>query len=168
MSGERKTYRELLLDPRWQRRRLEILDLAEFQCANCNSGEKTLHVHHKIYHKGALPWEYKDCELVCLCDDCHETDHEQRSRLNEALVSFDYTALETLLGYAESLAAKIDFREEMEVRNVFHAEGIAAAFRLDDPWDPMDLVHDGQTGRVYLDRLEEKHLSQRPKKNTLL
>lgn len=69
------SYSDLLRDPRWQRRRLEIMSRADFSCEKCHSATKTLNVHHKEYRKGAKPWEYADHELECLCEDCHEDEH---------------------------------------------------------------------------------------------
>lgn len=68
-------YRVQLKDPRWQRRRLERLQVAHFRCEECADTKKTLHVHHKKYRDGAAPWEYTDDELEVLCDDCHEARH---------------------------------------------------------------------------------------------
>lgn len=66
------TYREKLLDPRWQRKRLEILNRANFSCELCGDASKTLHVHHGYYERGLEPWDYENETLRCLCDSCHE------------------------------------------------------------------------------------------------
>lgn len=79
-------YQRLLLDPRWQRKRLEILSRDEFQCRHCGAKEKTLHVHHSYYRKGRAPWEYEDSSLVTLCDDCHQVDHEVRPAYESELL----------------------------------------------------------------------------------
>ena len=34
-----------------------------------------LHVHHKHYIYGLDPWEYRDSELITLCEDCHSEIH---------------------------------------------------------------------------------------------
>lgn len=65
------TYSEKLKDPRWQKRRLEIMERDKWRCVHCADDKKTLAVHHTIYHKDAEPWEYEDAELITLCDDCH-------------------------------------------------------------------------------------------------
>lgn len=65
------TYAEKLKDPRWQKKRLEILNRDEFTCQECGSKEKTLHVHHTHYIKNKNPWEYDNRSLVTLCWDCH-------------------------------------------------------------------------------------------------
>ena len=51
--------------------RLKIMERDGFACRKCAAKDKTLHVHHHYYTKGAEPWEYDDEVLVTLCDDCH-------------------------------------------------------------------------------------------------
>jgi hypothetical protein len=65
-------YSKKLLDPRWQRKRLEILDRDGFQCRSCGARDRTLHVHHRYYEYGRDPWDYDSKILVTLCDECHE------------------------------------------------------------------------------------------------
>jgi hypothetical protein len=72
-SGRKPTYWEKLQDPRWQKKRLEVLQREDFTCEWCQSRQKTLHVHHGYYERGLDPWEYADDTLHCLCEDCHET-----------------------------------------------------------------------------------------------
>ncbi len=66
-----KSYSDKLKDPRWQRKRLEILNRDEFKCRSCGDTEKMLHVHHLCYEKNKEPWETKNDDLVTLCADCH-------------------------------------------------------------------------------------------------
>lgn len=70
-----KSYSEKFKDPRWQKKRLEVLNEHNFECQSCGDTGKQLHVHHPAYKKGAEPWEYKSCELMCLCGDCHAEEH---------------------------------------------------------------------------------------------
>lgn len=79
------SYREQLLHPNWQRRRLERLSLSQWKCDACTSAEVTLHVHHKRYVKGRMAWEYDDDELSVLCDPCHQTAHATRELLMRLL-----------------------------------------------------------------------------------
>ena len=65
------TYSEKLKDPRWQKKRLKILNRDNFTCRHCGDKEKTLHVHHKMYFS-VEPWEYEDFLLITLCKDCHD------------------------------------------------------------------------------------------------
>jgi hypothetical protein len=79
------SYSEKLRDPRWQRRRLEKLQAADFACEGCHDSESTLHVHHRLYRKGADPWDYDDNELAVLCEACHAEDHEAKSEFEELM-----------------------------------------------------------------------------------
>ena len=65
------TYFDKLKDPRWQKKRLKILERDEFTCQLCNSTDKTLNVHHLFYFKNHDPWDYLDTMLLTLCQDCH-------------------------------------------------------------------------------------------------
>lgn len=68
-----KTYSEKLKDPRWQRKRLEIMSAADFRCEDCKRSDSTLDIHHCAYIKGKEPWEYDVTLLMCLCSGCHIT-----------------------------------------------------------------------------------------------
>lgn len=65
-------YFQLLKDPRWQKKRLEIMERDGFKCAECGNSEIELQIHHNIYVKDADPWDLEDEYLTCLCKDCHE------------------------------------------------------------------------------------------------
>lgn len=81
------TYSEKLKDPRWQRKRLEIMKRDEFTCRKCGDNETQLHVHHKQYINGNDPWEYDNKDLVTLCKDCHSIIEELRQENND--LNFD-------------------------------------------------------------------------------
>lgn len=63
------TYAEKLKDPRWQKKRLEILNRDSFTCQCCAYDDKELHVHHVKYNSN--PWDADDDDLMTLCKDCH-------------------------------------------------------------------------------------------------
>jgi hypothetical protein len=71
----KKTYFEKLRDPRWQRRRLEIMERDSFTCRICGDAKSTLNVHHLRYEKNADPWDYPDQSLITTCELCHEELH---------------------------------------------------------------------------------------------
>jgi hypothetical protein len=48
----------------------------EYHCELCGDGESPLNIHHKEYFKGHEPWEYEINQLSCLCESCHESQHE--------------------------------------------------------------------------------------------
>lgn len=65
-------YSEKLKDPRWQKKRLEILERDEWQCQSCRNKENTLHVHHLLKMNNPNPWECKNEDLITLCESCHK------------------------------------------------------------------------------------------------
>jgi len=65
------TYTQKLRDPRWQKKRLIILERDQFRCVICNDNKEELQVHHKRYFRGLEPWEYEDVYLESLCSTCH-------------------------------------------------------------------------------------------------
>jgi len=82
------TYIEKLRDPRWQKRRLEILSRDNFICCVCKGGERTLHVHHLFYVTGRDPWNYPNFSLVTLCDECHRMEQDFHSDVPYSFESF--------------------------------------------------------------------------------
>jgi hypothetical protein len=87
------TYSEKLKDPRWQRKRLEVLQAADFKCWDCGESTQTLHVHHCYYEKGLMPWEYPDEALKCLCEYCHAIRQEVELMIQKDLASLNYDEL---------------------------------------------------------------------------
>lgn len=72
----KKTYSEKLKDPRWQKKRLEILERDGWRCRACGNDKETLVVHHIQYQKGKEPWDYSEDDLETLCELCHSTFHD--------------------------------------------------------------------------------------------
>ena len=71
-------YSFLLERKEWGIKRLRILARDNYTCKGCGRQEGNgvaLQVHHKHYIYGLDPWEYKDSELVTLCDSCHSYVH---------------------------------------------------------------------------------------------
>ena len=71
------TYSEKLKDPRWQKKRLQILERDGWECQNCFDKESTLTVHHKKYTTDYI-WEEPDQNLITLCERCHTIFHEHK------------------------------------------------------------------------------------------
>lgn len=84
------TYAEKLKDPRWQKKRLEVLNRHNFTCEYCGATELTLHVHHRYYISGRMPWEYPDFCYQVLCFQCHGMEPEfQEMRRQEGTPLFE-------------------------------------------------------------------------------
>ncbi len=81
-----KTYSEKLRDPRWQKKRLEIMDRDGFKCRDCGSKTETLNVHHAFYRKGAQPWEYENESLITVCQPCHQVAEDRKNEILQACV----------------------------------------------------------------------------------
>lgn len=67
-------YKDKLKKPKWQKKRLEILDRDNFTCTSCKSSENELQVHHLDYLPGIDPWEYPNDMLITLCIYCHNKE----------------------------------------------------------------------------------------------
>lgn len=78
-------YNDKLKDPRWKKRRLEILKRDHFICQRCGHKSKQNEVHHVVYEFGFEPWEYKDEYLITLCRMCHEKETRDSSRLSSLI-----------------------------------------------------------------------------------
>jgi hypothetical protein len=63
------TYSDKLKNPKWQKRRLEVLQRDNFSCKYCQDTLTELHVHHKEY-KGE-PWDAPSELLETVCKHCH-------------------------------------------------------------------------------------------------
>lgn len=69
-------YQEQIKHPNWQKKRLEIMNRDGFTCRSCgNCMDLILHVHHLVYYKNKLIWEYDNDDLITLCEYCHEIYH---------------------------------------------------------------------------------------------
>lgn len=79
-----KTYSEKLKSPRWQAKRLSIMQRDGFACRDCSAEDKTLHVHHCHYEKGE-PWEIDEQFLLTLCEKCHKRRGELERKGKRAL-----------------------------------------------------------------------------------
>lgn len=73
------TYSEKLRDPRWQRKKTEVLRRDKFICKSCKDKDETLQVHHIIYRKGLEPYEHDIKDLITFCETCHKevTDYKR-------------------------------------------------------------------------------------------
>ena len=113
-------YGEQLRHPNWQRRRLEIMESAGFACQSCGDTQTTLNVHHRLYVKGRMVWDYSDHELECLCESCHRIAHGNREFLDR-LMSCGAGRVEAaigLLGGALAATMDLDVGDEDEAKRI--------------------------------------------------
>lgn len=114
-----KTYSNKLKDPRWQKKRLEILQRDEFKCRSCKDKDSTLHVHHVKYDSGCDPWDYDNDDLITLCESCHEMWHIIDKHYDWSLVSlvsnlYDELEYQSFKSFCE--------RYEKEKTNIFQID----------------------------------------------
>jgi hypothetical protein len=67
-----KTYYEKLKDPRWQKKRLEVMERDGWECTRCGVKDQTFNVHHWKYAKSGNPWDSDIDDLDTLCEGCHK------------------------------------------------------------------------------------------------
>jgi 5-methylcytosine-specific restriction endonuclease McrA len=85
MSNNGVSYYELLKHPKWQRKRLEIMQAADFKCERCSADDITLNVHHTYHEKGKAPWEYPNTSLHCVCENCHKDGQDRYNLLQSQI-----------------------------------------------------------------------------------
>lgn len=147
------TYREQLLHPNWQRRRLDMLNAAGWKCRCCTAEDATLHVHHKRYFKGRMAWEYVDDELDVLCESCHKALHIEQDALQSLLASIDDRAessagvlVDLVSGWA-SFTGEVEFDDGRDWENQHIAKvGLIARHLTMVPGDTLDAVIEATRG----------------------
>lgn len=131
-GGQAPSYGELLRDPRWQKKRLEILERDGWACVFCDNTEETLHVHHRRYDFGKKPWEYDEHVYQTLCHKCHAEVTDLTRDIKECMGRLEPTITEyySVLGYLQGQEISWYPNGSVEIRTAEHAEGIAAVFEL--------------------------------------
>jgi hypothetical protein len=130
MTERRKSYLELLQDPRWQRKRLEILNRDQWTCTNCGATSKTLHEHHAYYEKGIVPWDYPDESLTTYCVECHQKAQDMLKLLHRQIGRIDSTDIYDLYGFALGLESRSYPMVVLDVLNYEVAAGLGKCWDL--------------------------------------
>ena len=65
-------YSDKLNDPRWLKRKSEIVTRDDFKCQFWHKHHGPFSVHHKYYEYGRDPWDYPDEALITVCQKCHD------------------------------------------------------------------------------------------------
>jgi 5-methylcytosine-specific restriction endonuclease McrA len=77
MDKELTSYQKKIKSPKWQKKRLQILQRDDFKCRACGDTKSELHVHHIYYNPLNInPWDYSDNLLITLYDKCHTMEHK--------------------------------------------------------------------------------------------
>lgn len=133
------SYRAKLLDPRWQRKRLEILERDGWECQDCGDEKTTLHVHHTYYERGREPWEYENESLLTLCAPCHDGVTAASKRLEKMLRSLGRhgtkSMLDEIIGFIVGNTSRWkdpDPEEEIELSSYAQVDGCLRARRMNN------------------------------------
>lgn len=101
------SYSDKLKDPRWQKKRLKIMERDNWKCYNCDDEESTLNIHHKKYIKGRDPWEYPDKLLVTVCEKCHKEIVIFERTINSGMIIVYYDFKSFVVSFLKLVMRKI-------------------------------------------------------------
>lgn len=96
------TYSQKLKHPKWQKKRLEILQRDNFKCRLCDDDNSTLHIHHlKYIGFKSDPWDIDNDFLITYCEDCHKLVEECKKlirpcEIKKVIIEYNNDKLEIL------------------------------------------------------------------------
>ena len=127
------TYSEKLQDPRWQKKRLQIMSRDGFRCVKCQSDTNTLTVHHFYYVSGRMPWEYPGGSMATMCRKCHFEGHKDTQSFPSLFTSWE-------------LSASYEVKRQIQLRchETNHDEGVlfwVEKAAQEAGWPPFDAMH---------------------------
>lgn len=100
--GTKNNWLDNYKDPRWQKKRLEIMERDGFRCRSCGSETETLNVHHAYYEKGKMPWEYDNKVLITWCEKCHKQRRDMQNYILMKIAQYDtdeFSGLHCFIGH---------------------------------------------------------------------
>ena len=127
------TYSEKLQDPRWQKKRLQIMSRDGFRCVKCLSETNTLTIHHFYYVSGRMPWEYPGGSMATMCRKCHFEGHEDSSSFPSFFTSWELSA-----SYEVKRQIQLSYHE------IDHDEGVLFWIEKaaqEAGWPPFEAMH---------------------------
>lgn len=87
MATKNNKWLEQYRDPRWQKKRLEIMERDEFACQMCSDSKSVLNVHHRYYTPTHKVWDYPNEALVTLCESCHSGEKVSMEEYTSLMVN---------------------------------------------------------------------------------
>jgi 5-methylcytosine-specific restriction endonuclease McrA len=126
-----KDYAELLKDPRWQRKRLEVFNRDNWACRRCGDTVSILHIHHNYYKADTDPWDYPDDAMITVCELCHRKVEFVKwlTRKGRVLLTKDNFQLEDINSVFRLIDHQLMTNNHME-SYVRYEEGMKALFEL--------------------------------------
>ena|ERR1700749_4848992 len=80
-------YAKKLASPKWQQRRLEIMNRDNWTCRHCGDTTTQLEVHHIDYWENKQPWDYHENMLITVCRKCHSGENRREKYEQNLLTS---------------------------------------------------------------------------------
>jgi len=119
-------YKDDLKTAHWQKRRLEVLEKANWLCEDCGAGGDTqLQVHHTVYIQGRRAWEYGDEFLMSVCDTCHKQrqgfENGLRTALGKITRCMSKGSLEIHFWDTAEIAAESDHNRQIRMMQAIHS-----------------------------------------------
>jgi len=111
------TYYQQMQHPLWQKKRLRVMEFHEFKCQECEAEEEQLHVHHPMYKRGAMIWDYTISELMCLCEACHKETHKKDEVVKKAATHLRNEDKHEVAGFINMMVALRQHQKEQEFLN---------------------------------------------------
>ena len=105
-------FKEQIKHPKWQKKRLDILERDEYICQNCHVDDETLHVHHFTYKSNTNLWDYDNNNLITFCERCHKDWHTVNEKI-KILLSVDTT-------YLKEVYALLKYVRQMDMLEISH------------------------------------------------
>lgn len=81
-------YKTQLKHPKWQKKRLEIMQRDNFKCTICGCDDKQLHIHHLYYLPNTKIWDYDNEGMKTVCYEHHEILTNELGKLS-GLIAFE-------------------------------------------------------------------------------
>lgn len=113
-------YSNLLKSPKWQKKRLNVLNRDNFTCIYCGDKETELHIHHLKYNGNPIESPLSDLQTVC--KNCHYIISKENPVIFKGKISgkckvyfldgvvllYDYKNCEDIVRFAENSEALRD------------------------------------------------------------
>jgi len=118
-------YSKLLKRMQWKYIAEEVRKRDGYKCVKCGS-IRSLHVHHKVYVYGRMPWEYNEKYLETLCKECHGREHECKKSFTtrDKNVKKDSEPRKIREKKKKKIVAKIKISKELtDKRNLLESQG---------------------------------------------
>jgi len=116
-------YFDKLKSPKWQKKRLQILQRDNFTCTSCGSTETELHVHHLMYDFKKEPWEIDNKLLTTFCTDCHKRRHDLEKLIKRVLSeSMSNEKYNLIVGFVMDLCL-------MDIDEIEEVDDLASRYR---------------------------------------